>query len=226
MGVNQVKFWRIENSSRWLELWNLAASSYLLLVVVFILGVMTAPSVLHLANGPILYGKDGPAAPNPAHSAPGKVAPASAASADRSGPAGAAPDTAGGSDLADAGPAASAAPGSDARGTSFIPLDFSLPQAGQAEAGLATATDGSIKVRKLVQAGTNEVGAIDITIDRNSLLFIDAGDARQVLAGNDAAMRKLDKLPASGLVSFKAMRDRGIDFRYDPNRDLITVEVR
>lgn len=223
VGGRIVKFWRIESSSRLLSIWNLAGAGYLTLVVLFILAIMTVPSIRDLAGRP-----ERPGQPVPASQGAVSGVETGTAAPDAAQPAVAGDESPGA--VADTGSAAGrASPQYDrpeAAGTSFIPLNFSLPQAGQAEAAIASAPDGSIKVRKIVQAGTNEVGAIDITIDRNSLLLIDVGDARRIFSGNEPALRKLDTLPASGMVSFKAMRDRGIDFRYDPNRDLITVNVR
>lgn len=109
---------------------------------------------------------------------------------------------------------------------SFIPLDFSIPQVDPTDMAIANATEGSIKVRKLVQAGQKEIGAVDIVISRNSQLFMNIGDARRLLEGNDVGTRKLQSFPISGLISFKTMREQGVDFRYDPSRDLILVDLK
>ncbi|WP_435417885.1 hypothetical protein WAB17_13615 [Parerythrobacter aurantius] len=107
--------------------------------------------------------------------------------------------------------------------SSFIPLNFSLPQTSGSSAALAAATDGSIRVRKVVQSGTREIGAVDIVIDRTSLLLMDIADARKLVDGNDQKAAKLAGFPPSGLVTFKALREKGIDLRYDPNRDIIVL---
>lgn len=109
---------------------------------------------------------------------------------------------------------------------SFIPLDFSLPETDPTDMDVASATEGSIKVRKVVQAGPAEIGAVDIIISRNSQLFMSIGDARRLLEINDSAARKLQSFPASGLISFKTMREKGVDFRYDPSRDLILLDLK
>lgn len=109
---------------------------------------------------------------------------------------------------------------------SFIPLGSSFAEGDAYEGALANATDGSVIVRKVIKAGPRELGEIDITIDRESRLLMDIGDARKLLDRDPQALRKLLTLPASGLTSFAAMREKGIDFRYDPGRDQITLEVR
>lgn len=110
--------------------------------------------------------------------------------------------------------------------STFIPLNFSLPQTSGSSAALAAATDGSIRVRKVVQSGTREIGAVDIVIDRTSLLLMDIADARKLVDGNDQSTAKLAGFPTSGLVTFKALREKGIDLRYDPNRDIIVLGSR
>ena len=112
------------------------------------------------------------------------------------------------------------------RDGSFIPLDFSLPGGSQIGNSVEAATEGSIKVRKLVRSGNAEVGAINVTIDQNSRLLLDAGDVRTLVASRPDASKRLADLPESGLVTTRALRDRGIDFRYDPNTDVISLELR
>lgn len=109
---------------------------------------------------------------------------------------------------------------------SFIPLDFSLPGGSEIANSVETATEGSIKVRKLVRSGNAEVGAINVTIDQNSRLLLDTADVRTLVASRPDASKRLADLPESGLVTTRALRDRGIDFRYDPNTDVISLELR
>lgn len=109
---------------------------------------------------------------------------------------------------------------------SFIALDFSLPGASGLESSVESATDGTINVRKVVKAGNSEVGAIDVTIDQNSRLLLDAADVRALMARYPGGAQLSSDLPQSGLMTTRALRDLGIDFRYDPNADVISLDVR
>lgn len=109
---------------------------------------------------------------------------------------------------------------------SFMPLDFSLPGGSRLDNSVEAATEGSINVRKVVKAGNSEVGAINVTIDQNSRLLLDAGDVRTLVASYPGGSKRTAELPQSGLMTTRALRELGIDFRYDPNADVISLELR
>ena len=203
-----------------LDVRNMAVGSYLTAVVAFMLAVLIAPSLSWhdpASHGRASLADNEPVSGNgalPASARPAARAPAESGPRDTASPA----LEAMGGDYARAG-------NPFEEGQSFIPLDFALDRGDEVEAAVASATDGSIRVRKVVQAGNTQMGAVEITIDRKSSLLIDVADARKLLAQNGMTTRSLAALPASGLVSFKTLRERGVDLRYDPDRDLVVLET-
>ncbi|MHA6334638.1 hypothetical protein ACXYL9_13280 [Qipengyuania sp. CAU 1752] len=104
---------------------------------------------------------------------------------------------------------------------SFIPLDFSLPPGNTDNGTLTAAPEGSIRVRKAVHVGSKPVGSLQITIDRNSRLLLDVRDLRKLMRDRPLP----DGLPADGLVSFRMLRDLGVNLRYNPTEDLVSLET-
>lgn len=102
---------------------------------------------------------------------------------------------------------------------SFIPLDFSLPPGNTDNGTFTAAPEGSIRVRKAVQVGSKPVGSLPITIDRHSRLLLDVSDLRKLMRDRPLP----DGLPADGLVSFRMLRDLGLNLRYNPTEDVLDL---
>ena len=81
-----------------------------------------------------------------------------------------------------------------------------------------------IRVRKTVAMGNSTIGSLPITIDSESQLSLEISDLRQLLSGQAGFTSRLQNIPESGAVSFQRLRDMGIDLRYNPTSDQVTLQ--
>ncbi len=110
------------------------------------------------------------------------------------------------------------------RKLSIMALDFSLTQFSGSSARLLSPSDGPLKVKKRVYAGSRVIGDLDITVAGEGELLLDAGDVRAMVGQQTGAgSGTSSKLPEQGLVSFASLREMGIDLRYSPTDDAIMI---
>ncbi len=106
----------------------------------------------------------------------------------------------------------------------LLDTDFSLVGT-DARAPRANAdTSEPIRVRKTVAMGNATIGSLPITIDSDSRLSLEIRDLRQLLQGQAGFTTRLERVPESGTISFERLRDAGIDLRYNPTSDQVTLQ--
>lgn len=110
------------------------------------------------------------------------------------------------------------------RETSMMAVDFSLADLDGARVPSPIRKDAPVTVTKAVIMGDQKIGKIDITIQGEGQLLLEAKAVRALLGQQDAKSEKsLMRLPEHGFVSFAQLRDVGIDLRYLPNEDAIRL---
>lgn len=110
------------------------------------------------------------------------------------------------------------------RETSMMAIDFSLADLDGVRVASPMRRDASITVSKVVLVGDRKIGNVDITIESEGRLLLEAGAVRALLGQqDDKSAKSLMRLPEQGLVSFAQLRDVGIDLRYHPNEDAIRL---
>lgn len=110
------------------------------------------------------------------------------------------------------------------RETSLMDIDFSLADLDGERVQPPTRNDASITVSKVVLVGDQKIGKVDITIESEGTLLLEANAVRALLGQqDDKSAKSLKRLPEQGLVSFAQLRDAGIDLRYLPNEDAIRL---
>lgn len=110
------------------------------------------------------------------------------------------------------------------RASPMMAVDFSLADFDAAGLPPPSRKDAGVTVTKTVLMGDQRVGKVDITIESEGRLLLEAQAVRALLdqqAGKPA--NSLKRLPEQGLVSFAQLRDLGIDLRYSPNEDAIRL---
>jgi hypothetical protein len=113
-------------------------------------------------------------------------------------------------------------PAAVARG-GFIPLDFDLASHDAVSAAERPAPGGAVDVRKSVREGDRTLGNVTVRIDRQSRLFVDSAQLRAMLSGQQRWRAIADRVPQTGLVSFTSLRADGLDLRYDPVTDQLSL---
>lgn len=98
----------------------------------------------------------------------------------------------------------------------MIEVDFDLE--GGAE------SSNAISVDKPVAIGGNNSGRLAIRIDGAAQIFADRGQVAELLAKDDAATaEKVRTAGGEDYLSFRQLRDLGVDIRYDPAADRIVI---
>lgn len=108
---------------------------------------------------------------------------------------------------------------------SLLESDFNLPGAEPRPAAVEGNSSDPIRVRKTVAMGNGTIGSIPITIDSSSRLSLEARDLRQLLSGQAGFSSRLERMPEQGTVSFERLRTLGIDLRYNPTLDQVTLQA-
>ncbi len=107
----------------------------------------------------------------------------------------------------------------------LLESDFSLPGAEPRTSAVGGERSDPIRVRKTVAMGNGTIGSIPITIDSSSKLSLEAGDLRRLLSGQAGFSSRLERMPEEGIVSFERLRALGIDLRYNPTLDQVTLQA-
>lgn len=105
----------------------------------------------------------------------------------------------------------------------IIESRFSLANVGAPNVVERIDTNGRIETKKDVLVRNTVIGTIPIVVDGASNLFLHSNDLKAILAGQDGLKSRLEGLPSTGLVSFRRLRDMGIDLRYNPASDNVSV---
>ena len=107
----------------------------------------------------------------------------------------------------------------------FMPIDYSLP-GGQGSSTNKQAVSGdAILVSKSVLFGSEVIGTVDIAVDGNSRLLVASDDLRRLISDKPGSARVLGSLGSDEMVSFATLRDFGVQLRYDPNEDVIKLQL-
>lgn len=104
-------------------------------------------------------------------------------------------------------------------------FDFDLGERSALTSSARPAGDGQIEVRKAVYSGGSQLGAVDITIDRNARLFVKGADLRKILGSKADGSTQAARIGPDGLVSFQRLRELGVSLRYDPIADHIVLQT-
>ncbi|GEM_PF-1699763 len=78
---------------------------------------------------------------------------------------------------------------------------------------------GDLEVGKVVSLNGRRVGTINVSIDQNSQLHLSVADLSRVLPVDVYAQIR----PEGDFVTFDALRNNGLDIRYDPVRDILQI---
>jgi len=107
-----------------------------------------------------------------------------------------------------------------------IPLSFDLSDltSGSTPRPSRGAKASDIEIRKKVQAGGQDLGEITVRVDKYSRLAVDTAQLRTVLKEQPKLAESSNKLPESGMIGFTELRNRGVDLRYDPVADRLTLQ--
>lgn len=112
----------------------------------------------------------------------------------------------------------------DTREITMMAVDFSLADFDSARLSPPSRDGASVTVTKAILVGNQRIGKIDITIESEGRLLLEAQAVRALLGQHDdRPANSLMRLPQQGLVSFAQLRDLGIDLRYSPNEDAIRL---
>lgn len=112
----------------------------------------------------------------------------------------------------------------DIREITMKAVEFSLADFDRTRLSPPSRDGASVTVTKPVLVGNQKIGQIDITIESEGPLLLEAQAVRALLGQHDdKPANSLKRLPEQGLVSFAQLRDLGIDLRYSPNEDAIRL---
>ncbi len=104
----------------------------------------------------------------------------------------------------------------------IIPLQFDLQAPG---GGGERVEADAVVVRKTFTFGEQDIGSAQIHIDSQSRLLIDAAELGSLMASSGIDGPAALTNGGSGLRSFAELRRLGVDLRYDPARDRVTLSV-
>ena len=112
-----------------------------------------------------------------------------------------------------------------AMSSSLIGIDFDLATQGAVSSAPVIQPESLVAVQKSVFANGSELGSLTVQIDPAAKPYLDRAELKELLARAGVSTARLDARSSSELLSFTNVRDAGIDLRYDPIEDSITLSL-
>ena len=112
-----------------------------------------------------------------------------------------------------------------AMSSSLIGIDFDLATQGAVSSAPVIQPESLVAVQKSVFANGSELGSLTVQIDPAARPYLDRAELKELLARAGVSTARLDARSSSELLSFTNVRDAGIDLRYDPIEDSITLSL-
>lgn len=112
-------------------------------------------------------------------------------------------------------------PAAAGSGSRFIPVNFSLDR--------VRASGDVIEVRKPVKTNGKVGGVVSLRIVGDTTVLVKSSELAGVFGEGQTKARIVSlgaKAESNGFVDFDALRDAGIDVRYDAARDQVVVETK
>lgn len=82
----------------------------------------------------------------------------------------------------------------------------------------------TIRTSKALNHGGNRVGSVDLALGHGSVVSVDRQALQTLVAGEDERIAAALAGMEGEMVSFDALRDRGIRIRYDPLADAVVID--
>lgn len=89
---------------------------------------------------------------------------------------------------------------------------------------LVSASDGTLRTSKPLSHGGKRVGSIDLALGHGSTVAVDRRALETLVGAEDAKVAAALAGMDGEMVSFDALRDRGIRIRYDALADAVVIE--
>lgn len=106
----------------------------------------------------------------------------------------------------------------------FEGIDFDLRDMGRSRPAQTASANGTVELSKPLFAGGRQLGALPISIDGNAQVYVRKAALSGLLGGDASASGKLARLPDGDLISFRSLRDYGINLKYEPVSDRIVLQ--
>lgn len=85
-------------------------------------------------------------------------------------------------------------------------------------------SERSIVTKKAVSLGGNALGTVELALGHGSVVAVGRRDLQSLVAGRDEGLSATLATMEGDLVSFDALRDRGVRIRYDALADAVVIE--
>jgi len=89
---------------------------------------------------------------------------------------------------------------------------------------LPAGRDGLLRSKKTVSLGGTRLGSVDLAMGRGSMVAVDRRALLALMMGRDERVATALTETDGELVSFDALRDRGVKIRYDALGDTIVID--
>jgi len=83
---------------------------------------------------------------------------------------------------------------------------------------------GTIKVRKPIRFGAAAPSKIDVKIGPGASVYLNSSQLASLFEGQGRPLKMSAPLDANGFVSLVALRDMGLNIRYDASRDSLVID--
>lgn len=103
----------------------------------------------------------------------------------------------------------------------LLDMDFDIATFGKEAPAIGSRT---IRTSKPLNHGGNRVGSVDLALGQGSVVSVDRHALQTLVAGKDDKIAAALAAMEGEMVSFDALRDRGIRIRYDPLADAVVID--